>query len=176
MSSGPSTRGPNLNDSTKAMDTGMAMMKMIAEAPSSPAPTRKRGNSMKFAPRKAAKAPTAVATEFIVTTCSRGTTCGSAAESPDATNRDKPLATSAANSSSTSPARTARIVPIVAMRIRRAALAPTSTSRRSQRSISAPANGPSSEYGRNSTVNARAMAIGSAARSGLNSSAPASPA
>ena len=71
-------------------------MKMIAEAPLSPAPTRRRGNSMKFAPTKAAQAPTAVATEFIVTTCSRGTTCGSDAESPDATNRDRPLATSAA--------------------------------------------------------------------------------
>ena len=55
-------------------------------------------------------------------------------------------------------------------------LAPISTSRRSQRSSSAPANGPSSEYGRYSTANAPAIAHGVAARSGLNRMAPARPA
>ena len=47
---------------------------------------------MKLAPRKAAIAPDAVATEFIVTTCSRGTTWGSDADRPDATKRAIPLA------------------------------------------------------------------------------------
>ena len=145
MSSGPSTREPNRNDSSKAIDTGTSVRKMIAEAPLSPAPTRNRGTSMKLAPRKAAKAPDALATAFIVTTCSRGTTCGNDADSPDATNRAKPLAKSAPNNSGRSPALTARIVPIAAIRMRRPTLAPTSTSRRSQRSISAPANGPNSE-------------------------------
>lgn len=145
VSSGPSARGPNRHDNSNAIATGIAVMKTMAEAPLSPAPKTNRGTSMKFAPTNAAMAPTAVATEFIVTTCSRGTTCGSDADSPDPTNRAKPLANNAPSSSGRSPARTARIVPIAATRIRRPALAPTSTSRRSHLSISAPANGPSSE-------------------------------
>ena len=54
---------------------------------------------MKLAPRKARTAPDAVATEFMVTTSSRGTTSGSAADRPDMTNRDRPLVSSAAISS-----------------------------------------------------------------------------
>ncbi len=145
MSSGPSTRGANRNDSSNATDTGITVRKMIAEAPSSPAPSTRRGTIMKLAPRNAATAPDAVATEFIVTTCSRGTTCGSDADRPEATNRARPLANSAPISSGMSPARIAKMVPIATMKISRPALAPTSTSRRSHRSISAPANGPSSE-------------------------------
>ena len=49
-------------------------MKMIAAAPVSSAPNSQRGTSMKLAPRNAAALPVAVATEFIVTTWSRGTT------------------------------------------------------------------------------------------------------
>ena len=78
----------------------------------SPSPAIQRGTSMKLAPMKAAKAPAAVATEFIVTTCSRGTTWGSDADRPDATKRAKPLASNAPHSSGRSPAPTARIVPI----------------------------------------------------------------
>ncbi|CKS71610.1 Uncharacterised protein [Mycobacterium tuberculosis] len=100
---------------------------------------------MKLAPRNAETAPDAMATEFIVTTCSRGTTWGSAADSPEATNRAKPLATSAPTNSGTSPAPTASIVPTPAIRASRPVLAPTSTHRRSHRSIRAPAKGPSSE-------------------------------
>ena len=54
--------------------------------------------------------------------------------------------------------------------------APTSTSRLSQRSSNAPANGPSTEYGRYSTAKAAAISHGPAARSGLNSRPPARPA
>ncbi|CNU12177.1 Uncharacterised protein [Mycobacterium tuberculosis] len=145
MSSGPSTRGPNRSDQSNAIDTGIATRKTIAEAPSSPLPSSQRGNSMKLAPRNAETAPDAMATEFIVTTCSRGTTWGSAADSPEATNRAKPLATSAPTNSGTSPAPTASIVPTPAIRASRPVLAPTSTHRRSHRSIRAPAKGPSSE-------------------------------
>lgn len=120
-------------------------MKMMIDAPRSLPPTKKRGISMKLASKNAAMAPEAVASEFIATTCSRGTTCGSDADSPEATNLEKPLNSSAPSSSDISPARTARIVPITMIRTRRNELAPTSTHRRSHRSISAPANGPSSE-------------------------------
>ena len=77
-------------------------MKMIAADPASLAPNSTRGSSMKFAPRNVATAPTATATEFIVTTCSRGTTCGSAADRPDATKRVNPLTISAPHNTATS--------------------------------------------------------------------------
>ena len=150
--------------------------KMIDADPRSPEPKRARGTSMKLAPRNAAIAPVADAIEFIVTTCSRGTTCGRAADRPDETNRARPLTTSAPHSTSKSRAPNARQMPTTATDTTRPTLAAISTSRRSQRSISAPANGPSSEYGRNSTAKAPAIASGRAARSGLNSSAPARPA
>ena len=100
---------------------------------------------MKFAPRKAAAAPVAVATEFIVTTCSRGTTSGNAADRPDVTNRLNPLTISARHSTSTSPtpAASAAATPITSTS--RAALATMSTERRSHRSSRAPANGPRTE-------------------------------
>ena len=150
--------------------------KMTDAAPASPEPNSARGTSMKLAPRKAATAPTADAIEFIVTTCSRGTTWGSAADSPDMTNRASPLTTNAPHSTNRSRAPSARQMPTTATDTTRPTLAAINTSRRSQRSISAPANGPSSEYGRNSTANAPAMASALEARSGLNSSAPARPA
>ena len=131
---------------------------------------------MKLAPRKVAVAPTAVATEFIVTTRCDGTTCGSAADSPEVTNRLKPLTISAPHSTTRSLAPTASSRPTPITRISRPRLAAISTARRSQRSSSAPANGPSNEYGRNSTAKAPATAHGSAARSGLNSNPPARPA
>ena len=76
-------------------------MKMTVAEPVSFAPNSQRGSSMKLAPTKLATAPTAVASAFIVTTCSRGTTCGSAADRPEVTNRLTPLTSSA-------PARIAR--------------------------------------------------------------------
>ena len=100
---------------------------------------------MKLAPRNVAAAPVAVATEFIVTTCSRGTTCGSAADSPEETNRVKPLTINAPNRIGRSPTPTASSVPTTTTSTSRPMLAPMSTTRRSQRSSSAPANGPSSE-------------------------------
>ena len=97
LACGPSTCGENRTDSTSATDTGMTTRRMIAAAPVSPAPKSDRGTSMKPAPRDAAAMPVAVATEFIVTTVSRGTTSGSAADRPEETNRVKPLAISAPN-------------------------------------------------------------------------------
>ena len=121
-------------------------MKMMAEAPRSPAPTKKRGTSMKLAPRKAATAPDAVATEFIVTTCSRGTTWGSDADSPDVDEPGQAVGEQRSEqqrhvAGPDGQDRADRGDQISAGPM----LAPTSTSRRSQRSISAPANGPSSE-------------------------------
>ena len=68
---------------------------------------------MKLAPRNAAAPPVAVATEFIVTTCSRGTTSGSAADRPDETNRVKPLTISAPNriGRSLAPAASSAAIP-----------------------------------------------------------------
>ena len=149
---------------------------MITADPVSPAPNNPRGSNMKLAPRNAAAAPAAADTEFIRTTSARGTTCGRAADRPEPTNRVKPLAISAPHSTGISGAPDANNAATTATSSSRPAFAVTSTQRRSQRSSSAPANGPSSEYGRNSTANAPAMAHGVAARSGLNSSAPASPA
>ncbi|SHU47349.1 Uncharacterised protein [Mycobacteroides abscessus subsp. abscessus] len=87
-----------------------------------------------------------------------------------------PLTISAPSSNTTSSALNASSKPTRATSRTRIRLAQIRTARRSQRSSSAPANGPIAEYGRNSTANAPAMAHGSASRSGLNSSAPASPA
>ncbi len=132
---------------------------MIA-APESPAPNHQRGSSMNIAPANAATDVVAVATEFIAITCSRGTTCGSAALSPEDTNRVNPLASNALNRIGTSERPAASRVPTTRMTTSRPMLAPISTRRRSQRSSRAPANGPSSEYGRNSTANAAAIAHG----------------
>ena len=96
------------NDSNSDDSSGILTSKMIEAAPGSPAPKNARGTSMKSAPRNAAVAPVAVATEFIVTTRSRGTTCGSAADRPDVTNRLKPLTTSAPHSTTRSRAPKAR--------------------------------------------------------------------
>ena len=168
--------GGKRTDNSNANATGSATMKMIAAAPVSPEPNAQRGKSMKLAPRDAAAPPVAVATEFIVTTRSRGTTSGSAADRPEETNRVKPLTINAPN-------RIGRSLLPVANRAATAStssslprFAPTSTSRRSQRSSSAPANGPSTEYGRYSTANEPAISHGPAARSGLNRSPPARPA
>jgi hypothetical protein len=90
----------------------------------------------------------AVATEFIVTTCSRGTTSGSAADRPEDTKRVKPLAINAPNRIDRSSAPEASSAAMPSTRITRAAFAPINTVRRSQRSSRAPANGPSTEYGR----------------------------
>ena len=138
-------RGGKRTDSHSANATGAVTMNMIAAAPVSPDPNSQRGSSMKSAPRNAAAAPVAVATEFIVTTCSRGTTCGSAADSPEETNRVKPLTINAPNRIGRSPAPAASSMPTAITSASRPLLAPTSTRRRSQRSSSAPANGPSTE-------------------------------
>ena len=120
-------------------------MTIVVAAPVSPEPNIRRGASMKFAPRNAATAPVAVATEFMVTTRSRGTTSGSAADSPEVTNRLKPLTVSARQSTNTSPTPVAKAAATPSTSSRRAVLAAISTDRRSQRSSSAPANGPSKE-------------------------------
>src|ERR1700694_315964 len=167
--------GGKRSDSTSAIDTGTATIKMIAAAPVSPAPKSQRGTSMKLAPKNAAAAPVAVATEFMATTRSRGTTSGSAADRPDNTNRVKPLTTNAPYKIGRFPAPAASNDATRSTRTSRPMLAPTSTSRRSQRSSSAPANGPSSEYGRNSTAIAPATAHGSAARSRVEQNGAAQP-
>ena len=66
-------------------------MKMTVAAPVSFSPNSHRDSSMKLAPTKLATAPTAVASAFICTTCSRGTTRGSEADRPEVTNRLTPL-------------------------------------------------------------------------------------
>ena len=140
---GPDMCGGKRTDSSSASDTGTATMKMTAAAPVSSAPNSQRGSSMKLAPRNAAAAPVAVATAFIVTTCSRGTTCGSAADRPDETNRVKPLTINAPNRIGRSlgaARRAARPTPTTSTS--RPRFAPTSTSRRSQRSSSAPGERP----------------------------------
>ncbi len=86
LSSGPRMCSGNRHDSQRAIATGTATIRMIVAAPVSSAPNSQRGTSMKNAPPNAAAPPVAVATEFIDTTCARGTTCGSAA---DKTRRDE---------------------------------------------------------------------------------------
>ena len=88
--------GGKRHDSHSAISTGTATIKMIVAAPVSSAPNSQRGSSMKTAPRAAAAPPAAVATEFIATTRSRGTTCGSDADRPDETKRVNPLTINAA--------------------------------------------------------------------------------
>src|SRR6188508_3377191 len=89
--------GGKRTDNSNAATTGRATMKMIAAAPVSSEPNTQRDSNMKLAPRDAAVAPVAVATAFIVTTRSRGTTSGSAADRPEETNRVKPLTINAPN-------------------------------------------------------------------------------
>lgn len=118
---------------------------MTAAAALSPDPKITLGPNMKLAPRNAAVAPTAVATEFMVTTCSRGTTSGRAADSPDVTNRLTPLTVNAAHSTGRSRAPAASNAATPSTSTNRAAFATTRTARRSQRSSRAPVNGPSTE-------------------------------
>ena len=145
LSSGPSRWGGNRHANHSASATGIATIKMIAAAPVSLAPNSQRGTSMKIAPRNAAAPPVAVAIEFINTTCFRGTTCGSAADSPDETKRVNPLTIRAATRIVRSSTLAASSEATASTISRRPTLAPTSTRRRSHRSSSAPANGPSSE-------------------------------
>jgi hypothetical protein len=145
LSCGPSTCGEKRTDNTNAIATGTATRQMIAAAPVSSAPKNDRGGSIERAPRKAASAPVAVAAEFIATTRSRGTTSGSAADRPDDTKRVKPLTINAPNRISRSWAPTASRAATPSTSSRRPVLAPMNTNRRSQRSSSAPANGPTSE-------------------------------
>ena len=89
--------------------------------------------------------PVAVATEFIVTTRSRGTTSGSAADRPEETNRVKPLAISAPKRIGRSLAPAASSAAMPSISTSRPRFAPTNTNRLSQRSSNAPANGPNTE-------------------------------
>jgi len=117
--------------------------------------------------------PLVVDSAFATTSVGALTTCGSAADSAASTKRFTETTTSAlrysvgpltpvAMSSATTP--TAR---------QRNAFATTSTRCRRHRSSSTPANGPTSEYGSSRTANPAATSAGVAARSGLNSTAPA---
>ena len=89
--------------------------------------------------------PVAVATEFIVTTVSRGTTSGSAADRPEEMNLVKPLAINAPNKIGRSAAPAASSAAMPSISTSRPTFAPMNTSRLSQRSSNAPANGPSNE-------------------------------
>lgn len=137
--------GANRTDRIHATATGTDAMNRAADEPLSPTPNAHRGTSMKIAPKNNDAALTAVATEFMVSTCSRGTTCGSAADSPEVTNRVKPLTTKAPSRIHGAPAWNASRNATVMMNSTRARFAPISTRRRSHRSSNAPANGPSNE-------------------------------
>lgn len=145
VSAGPSVPGGNRVASASAVSTGTATRPTTTAEPRSLAPNMIRTSSMKLAPRNAATEPAAVATAFIVTTSARGTTSGSAADRPEATNRANPLASSAPHSSGMSGAPTTNSTATTTTSSSRPALAHTNTQRRSQRSNRAPANGPSNE-------------------------------
>ena len=135
----------NRTDSHSAIATGADTRKMTAAPPVSSVPNNQRGTSMKNAPKNAAAAPVATETAFIATTCSRGTRCGSVAEIPDDTKRVNPLTINAPNRIGRSPTPALSNAATQRIRASRPVLAPMSTNRRSHRSSSAPANGPSSE-------------------------------
>ncbi len=117
-----------------------------------------------------------VANALASTRWSSSTTCGSEADRPEPTNRLMPVTIRAAAYSGTSDRPKPTAAAVSRTKTPRVRFATTRTRRRSQRSRSAPANGPTIEYGSSSTAKPAATAAGSAWRSGLNSTAPASPA
>lgn len=127
-------------------------------------------------PNTAVTAPRVVARAFAVTMERSGTTCGSAAESPDPANREMAITSSASMNNQVPPTPSATPPAQHRMATARRALAMIRTRLRSHRSSSAPVNGAISEYGSSSTAKPPAMVSASAARCGLNSTAPASPA
>ena len=125
-------------------------------------------------PIAVAIAPDVVARALAPTSESLATVCGIEADRPEPTNRPTPMISSAVTNS-TMLGRSAAIcratIPTRAQRIR---LAQTITRRRDQRSSSAPANGPTTEYGSSSTTKPSAMSAGLVCRSGLNRTSTAS--
>ena len=151
-----------------------ALSSAATAADRSPAPSSAMTATAALAPTVANAADTVASTEFVVTNHFSMTTCGTAADTPAATKRPTPTTASAPTSSSPDRTPAARPAAVTTTSTARTRFAPTSTARRFQRSSSAPANGPSSEYGSSSTANPAATANGSVSRSGLNRIAPES--
>ena len=96
-----------------------------------------------------AEMPPAVGeTEFAITSLSSATTCGSAADSEDRKNRFTPRTSRTATYSGTPRLPSAMKAAVSATKTDRSRADQTRIWRLAQRSMSTPANGPSSEYGR----------------------------
>jgi len=104
--------------------------------------------------------PTVGDTEFAITSLSSATTCGSAADSEARKNRFTPSTSSTATYSGTPRSPAAMTAAVSSTNADRSSAARTRICRRDQRSMSTPANGPMSEYGRYRTANAVAAAPG----------------
>jgi len=120
-----------------------------------------------------ATAPLVVETAFAVISVAGVTTCGSAADSAARKNRFADTTTRALAYSGGPPTPAAMSTATSPTAKQRNTFAATSTRCRRHRSSSTPANGPTSEYGSSSTAKPAATSAGVAARSGLNSTAPA---
>src|SRR5258706_8578596 len=120
--------------------------------------------------------PAVLANEFAVTSGPDSTTCGWDADRPASTNRFIATTESAAARKTTSSRPYQTEIAAGTTATTRTRLATASAERRLHLSRNTPTNGPSSEYGSNSTANAAGMATGLAAPSGVNSPLPARPA
>ena len=149
---------------------------VVYAEPTFPAPNSARSPMAQPPPSTATSEPSVAENAFAVTTLDSGTTCGSEADRPEPMNRLIPSAASAMENRSTPPSPKPTAMADATMAIPRKRFAKISTRRRSQRSSNAPANGPTREYGSSSAANPPAMASAFAPRSGLNRTAPASPA
>ena len=171
--SSPRAKPRAMNAETRVPSTANAV---VSAEPMSSLPKRARSPIAQPPPITAMTEPSVVANAFAVTTLCSSTTCGSDAESPEPMKREIPSAARASENRPIppSPKPTAAADATIARPRRR--FAKIRTLRRSQRSSRAPANGPTTEYGSSSAAKPPAMASGSAPRSGLKSTAPASPA
>jgi hypothetical protein len=141
-----------------------------------PGPIRPRSPIAHTPPRTVTAEPTVAASALACTRCRGGTTCGNPAESPASTNLLSPVTSNAPRYSGAPATPDPTAIATSAIGTPRSTFAMIRIRRRSQRSSSAPANGPTREYGSSKTASPAATAIGLAWRSGLNNTAPPSPA
>ncbi len=135
-------------------------MATVTAAPRSLLPVTTFSPSATTPPMMAITPPAVGDTALAITSTSSSTTCGSAADSVESRNRLTPRTSSSATYSGTERLPAAIRAAVAATNVARSSADQTRIWRRDQRSISTPANGPTSEYGRYKTVNDAAPAAG----------------
>ncbi len=165
--SGPSSRRPRVSATAPAAAKNTPAPSSTAAVPDAPSPPASRSPAPTPAPRKLAAVPQVGVTALAIISRSAGTTCGSAAESPARKNRLTLSSTSAAARNAAPSAPAATSTPVSPASTAFTSAETSSTWRRDQRSMSTPANGPTTENGSSSTANAAATSPAAVCCSGL---------